>query len=240
MLALKDVKVAYGAIRILNGIDMNVERGSIVAVLGGNGAGKSTLLKAISGLIHASSGQILFDGEDITQMRPDKIVRRGLVQVPQGKEAFPSMTVEENLLIGSHIVTGRRQADNLERIYSFFPTLKEFRKQYAAYLSGGQRQMLCIGRGLMSNPRMLLLDEPSAALAPLVVLDIFKTISRISREGLTVLIVEQNVRMALLLASYGYVIRDGVVHLQDESRRLISDQRVRESYLGGTLSDFRA
>ena len=240
MLALKGVRAGYGAVQILNGINMEVHSGTIVALLGGNGTGKSTLLKVISGLIRPNGGSITFNGEEIGGMRPDKIVRRGLIQVTQGKEALPSLTIEENLMVGAHTSTDRRiNARNLERVYSYFPVLTQFRNNYAAYLSGGQRQMLCIGRGLMSNPKLLLLDEPSAALAPLVVLDIFKTISQICRDGLTVLIVEQNVRMALLLADYGYVIRDGIINLGDKSINLVSDDRVRQSYFGGTVSNFR-
>jgi branched-chain amino acid transport system ATP-binding protein len=237
VLTLKDVTAGYGTLQILNGINMQVRTGSIVALLGGNGTGKSTLLKAISGLVKPTGGSITFDGERIDGRRPDKIVRRGLVQVTQGKEAFPGMTIEENLKIGAYTCRDReRRAANLERVYSYFPVLKEMRKQHAAYLSGGQLQMLCLGRGLMSDPKMLLLDEPSAALAPLVVLDIFRTIGRICRDGLTVLIVEQNVRMALLLAKYGYVIRDGVIHIEDDAEKLIDDDRVRLSYLGGTVA----
>jgi branched-chain amino acid transport system ATP-binding protein len=236
MLSITDLNAGYGPIQILLGVNMKVKRGSIVTILGGNGTGKSTLLKVISGLIKPTGGRIEFDNEPIQGMRPDKIVRRGLVQVTQGKEVFPAMTVEENLKIGGFIYSNATQTrKNLDRVYSYFPDLVERRKAYSAILSGGQRQMLVIGRGLMAEPKMLLLDEPSAALAPLAVLDIFRTISRISRDGLTVLLVEQNVRMALLLAEYGYVIRDGVVGVEDEAAKLIGDERVRLAYLGGTV-----
>jgi branched-chain amino acid transport system ATP-binding protein len=236
MLKIRDLRVGYGPIQILNGINLDVRTGAIVALLGGNGTGKSTLLKAISGLVKPSGGGIEFDGAPIQGLRPDQIVRRGLVQVTQGKEAFPAMTIEENLKIGAFLDrTARGVRDSLDRVYAYFPALAKRPKELAANLSGGQLQMLCMGRGLMAKPKMLLLDEPSAALAPLAVLDIFSSIGRISRDGLTVLIVEQNVRMALLLAEYGYVIKDGVIGVEDEAAKLIGDERVRLAYLGGTI-----
>src|SRR6476660_2808859 len=238
MLDIKDLVGGYGSVQILNGASLKVDRGQIVALLGGNGPGKSTLLKATSGLIKPWSGSITFDGQRIDGLRPDKLVRRGLVQVTQGKEAFPGMTVEENLRLGAYTVGNRNKtADTLERVDVYFPILKEKRSQLSGTLSGGQLQMVCIGRGLMSSPKMIMLDEPSAALAPQVVLDIFRTIHRISRDGMTVLLVEQNVRMALLLAQYGYVIKDGVIHIEGKSESLIDDDNVRLSYLGGTLAN---
>ncbi len=237
MLELRGLVSGYGKVKILDGVDMGVGKNTAVALLGGNGTGKSTILKAISGLLSPWEGQILFDGERIDSLRPDQIVRRGLVQVTQSKEAFPAMTVEDNLKIGAFVLADRRKtAEGLERAYGYFPALKSKRLQLAATLSGGQLQMLCIGRGLMSNPRMLMLDEPSAALAPQAVLDIFRNINRIRKDGMTVLVVEQNVRMALLLAEYGYVIRDGVIHLEGQARALIADDNVRLSYLGGTVA----
>ena len=241
ILTSADVVGGYGSVQILNGVTLKVARGQIVALLGGNGTGKSTMLKALSGLIKPWSGSIVFDGERIDGMRPDRIVRLGLVQVTQGKEAYPAMTVEENLLLGAHVITGRAaRARGLERAYTYFPILKERRRQLSGTLSGGQLQMLCIGRGLMSEPKMMLLDEPSAALAPQVVLDIFRTIFRICRDGMTLLMVEQNVRMALLLAEYGYVIKDGVIHLEGPAEKMISDDAVRLYYLGGTVADRNA
>jgi len=241
MLEIKDLVGGYGNVRILNGASLNVARGQIVALLGGNGTGKSTLLKATSGLIKPWSGSITFDGERIDGLRPDLIVRRGLVQVTQGKEAFPAMTVEENLKLGAYTVRERAKiAASLERVYSYFPVLKDKRKQLSGTLSGGQLQMVCVGRGLMSSPRMIMLDEPSAALAPQVVLDIFRTIGRIAKDGMTVLMVEQNVRMALLLAEYGYVIKDGIIHIEGPADKLIYDDNVRLSYLGGTVANREA
>jgi branched-chain amino acid transport system ATP-binding protein len=241
MLHIKDLVGGYGSVRILNGASLKVERGQIVALLGGNGTGKSTLLKAVSGLIRPWSGTIAFDGERIDGLRPDKIVRRGLVQVTQGKEAFPGMTVEENLRLGAYAVRDRaKTAEALERVYGYFPVLKEKRHQLSGTLSGGQLQMVCIGRGLMSSPRMIMLDEPSAALAPQVVLDIFRTVHRIARDGMTVLMVEQNVRMALLLAQYGYVIKDGLIEIEGPADKLMHDDNVRLSYLGGTVANREA
>ncbi len=241
MLQVENVVGGYGSVQILNGATLKVDEGRIVALLGGNGTGKSTLLKGISGLIKPWSGSITFDGTRIDGMRPDRIVKRGLVQVTQGKEAFPGMTVEENLKIGAFVVGDRaRTARALERVYSYFPVLEQKRKQLSGTLSGGQLQMLCIGRGLMSDPKMIMLDEPSAALAPQIVLDIFRTISRIARDGMTVLMVEQNVRMALLLASYAYVIKDGVIHIEGPAEALIHDENVRLSYLGGTVANQEA
>ena len=238
MLRIRGVKTGYGSIQILNGIDLDVPKGGIVALLGGNGTGKSTLLKAVSGLLPTWEGEIIFDGHSIHSLRPDKIVRLGLVQVTQSKEVFPAMTVEENLRMGAYTNYSRGALKrNLARVYSYFPILEEKRRQLSATLSGGQLQMLCIGRGLMSEPKMLLLDEPSAALAPQVVLEILAIINRIRKDGMTVLLVEQNVRMALLLSEYGYIIRDGVISLKGESKKMINDEAVRLSYLGGTVTD---
>lgn len=236
MLKIHELHAGYGPIKILNGVNMKVKRGSIVAVLGGNGTGKSTLLKVISGLLKPIGGTVELDGVPIQGLRPDKIVHLGLVQVTQGKEIFPAMTVDENLRMGAFIHRDKaRIRKNLERVYSYFPDLATRGKAVAGALSGGQRQMLCIGRGLMTEPKMLLLDEPSAAIAPLAVLEIFRIIGQISREGLTVMVVEQNVRMALLLAHYAYVLQDGIVGVEDEAARLIGDERVTKAYLGGTV-----
>jgi branched-chain amino acid transport system ATP-binding protein len=238
MLSLDGVEAGYGKVQILNGITLEVKRGQIVALLGGNGTGKSTLLKATSGLIRPWSGTITFDGERIDVLRPHQIVRRGLVQVTQGKESYPGMTIEENLKVGAFVRNDRAaEARNLEQVFEYFPVLKERRRQLSATLSGGELQMLCIGRGLMSEPKMIMLDEPSSALAPQVVLDIFRIVSRICKDGMTLLLVEQNVRMALLLAEYGYVIRDGTIHLEGLAKDLIDDDNLRLSYLGGTLAD---
>ena len=234
MLKIDGLVSGYGSVQILNGANMKVDAQSIVALLGGNGTGKSTILKACSGLIRSWSGSINFDGEDIHNNPPHKIVERGLVQVTQGKDVFPAMSVIENLRLGGFVLNSKQKLkDNLEKVFDYFPRLNERKNQLAATLSGGELQMLCIGRGLMSNPKMIMLDEPSAALAPQIVLDIFKNINRIRKDGLTVLVVEQNVRMALLLADYGYMIKDGVIKVEGESKKLMYDDTVKDSYLGG-------
>ena len=238
MLEIKNVHAGYGKLKILRGINLSVPKGKIIALLGGNGTGKSTLLKTISGLLPLMEGSIEFDGQTLYKKKPHEIVKAGLVQVTQSKESYPAMTVEENLMVGSYVRNDRQGVQqDLEKIYEFFPILKTRRKTLSGTLSGGEVQMLVIGRGLMANPKMLMLDEPSAALAPKVVLEIFSNIYKISQTGVTILIVEQNVRMALLLAEYGYIIRDGVIMLEGKSDNLIHDSSVRESFLGGTVAD---
>ena len=234
MLKIKNLVSGYGSVQILNGANMKVDNQSIVALLGGNGTGKSTILKACSGIIRTWKGSINFNGEDIQNLPPHNIVEKGLVQVTQGKDVFPAMTVLENLRLGGFTLKSKQTLnDNIEKVFNYFPRLNERKTQLAATLSGGELQMLCIGRGLMSNPKMIMLDEPSAALAPQIVLDIFKNINKIRKDGLTVLVVEQNVRMALLLADYGYVIKDGVINVEGESKKLMYDESVKDSYLGG-------
>ena len=238
MLKINNLISGYGTVQILNGANMSVGKQSIVALLGGNGTGKSTILKAVSGLIRTWKGTIEFDGENIHNLPPHLIVQRGLVQVTQGKDVFPAMTVLENLRLGGFILkTKDKLSNNLEKVFDYFPKLNERKNQLAATLSGGELQMLCIGRGLMSNPKMIMLDEPSAALAPQIVLDIFKNINKIRKDGLTVLIVEQNVRMALMLADYGYVIKDGIINVEGDAKKLMYDETVKESYLGGTRAN---
>tara|TARA_A100001037_G_C15066785_1_gene597457 strand:+ start:53 stop:778 length:726 start_codon:yes stop_codon:yes gene_type:complete len=234
MLKINGLISGYGSVQILNGANMKVDPQSIVALLGGNGTGKSTILKACSGLIRTWSGSINFNGEDIHNDPPHRIVEKGLVQVTQGKDVFPAMSVKENLKLGGFVLkSNQKLQDNLEKVFDYFPRLNERKDQLAATLSGGELQMLCIGRGLMSNPKMIMLDEPSAALAPQIVLDIFKNINKIRKDGLTVLVVEQNVRMALLLSDYGYVIKDGIINVEGESKKLMYDDTVKDSYLGG-------
>ena len=226
------------SLKILRGVDMSISDGGIVTLLGGNGTGKSTLLKAISGLIPLMKGQITFDGVDISKLKPHERVRLGIVQVTQAKEAYPAMSVEENLVLGAYTRKDREATKaDLERVYDFFPVLRERRKQMSGTLSGGEVQMLVIGRGMMAKPKMLMLDEPSAALAPKVVLEIFANINRIAKSGVTILVVEQNVRMALILAQYGYIIRDGIILIEGNADMLIKDPAVKESFLGGSVAD---
>jgi branched-chain amino acid transport system ATP-binding protein len=238
VLQINDVHAGYGNLKILRGIDMHVPTGGIVTLLGGNGTGKSTLLKAVSGLIPLMEGEVLFDGVNISNMKPHERVRLGLVQVTQAKEAYPAMTVEENLMLGAYTRRERTEiVADLKRVYEMFPVLRERRKQMSGTLSGGEVQMLVMGRGIMAKPKMLMLDEPSAALAPKVVLEIFANINRIAKTGVTILIVEQNVRMALILAQYGYIIRDGVIMIEGKAEQLIGDPAVKESFLGGSVAD---
>ena len=238
MLQVNDVHAGYGNLKILRGVDMSISDGGIVTLLGGNGTGKSTLLKAISGLIPLMKGQIMFDGVDISKLKPHERVRLGIVQVTQAKEAYPAMSVEENLVLGAYTRKDREATKaDLERVYDFFPVLRERRKQMSGTLSGGEVQMLVIGRGMMAKPKMLMLDEPSAALAPKVVLEIFANINRIAKSGVTILVVEQNVRMALILAQYGYIIRDGIILIEGIADKLIKDPAVKESFLGGSVAD---
>ena len=239
MIEIKNVVTGYGKVQILNGINLSVSEGQVIALLGGNGTGKSTLLKAISGLLPVWEGSIEFMGEEIQNQKPHVIVKKGLTQVTQGKDMYPAMTVEENLKIGAYTRNDKGEvAEDMKKVFDYFPVLGERRSQLAATLSGGEVQMLVISRGLMSRPKLMMLDEPSAALAPKVVLDIFNIINRINKiEGITLLLVEQNVRMALLLAEYGYIIRDGVIHLEGKSDDLINDDNVRLAYLGGTVAD---
>jgi len=238
LLKVNEVHSGYGRLKILRGINLNVEKGSIVALLGGNGTGKSTLLKTVSGLLPVMEGSIEFDGVDITSYKPHNIVRSGLVQVTQSKESYPGMTVEENLMIGAYTRNKKDEIQHdLEKVYSFFPVLKDRRNVLSGTLSGGEVQMLVTGRGLMGKPKMLMLDEPSAALAPKVVLEIFANIHKISQTGVTILIVEQNVRMALLLAHYGYIIRDGRIMIEGKSENLINDPSIMEFFLGGTVTE---
>jgi branched-chain amino acid transport system ATP-binding protein len=237
LLNLKGVHSGYGRLKILRGINLDVPQGGVVALLGGNGTGKSTLLKTVSGLVPVMEGSIEFDGRVISGLKPHEIVRSGLVQVTQSKEAYPAMTVEENLMLGAYTRSDRGVSEDLERVYSFFPVLKKRRKVLSGTLSGGEVQMLVIGRGLMARPKMLMLDEPSAALAPKVVLEILANIYKISQTGVTILIVEQNVRMALLLAQYAYIIRDGVIMLEGNAEQLMHDPAVKESFLGGSVAD---
>ena len=238
MLSIKDVHAGYGNLKILRGVHMVVPQGCIVSLLGGTGTGKSTMLKAISGLIPLMKGKITFNKNDISNLKPHERVRLGIVQVTQAKEAYPAMTVEENLVLGAYTRRDRfaTKAD-LERVYDFFPILRERKYQLSGTLSGGEVQMLVIGRGMMAKPKMLMLDEPSAALAPKVVLDIFTNINRIAKSGVTILLVEQNVRMALILSQYAYIIRDGIIMIEGDSKNLVNDPAVKESFLGGSVAN---
>jgi branched-chain amino acid transport system ATP-binding protein len=233
MLKITNIEVYYGNIYALKGISLEVGQGNIVTVLGANGAGKSTLLRAISGLIFPVRGEIEFMQERINGISPHRIVRMGISHVPEGRELFPELTVLENLMVGAYIKKRIKEiADHLDVIYEYFPILRERKGQIASSLSGGEQQMLAIGRALMSNPRLLLLDEPSLGLAPRVVEGIYRIIRGINGEGTTILLVEQNARVALTIANYGYVFENGKVTVVGKSGELLQNEHVKKAYLG--------
>jgi len=233
LLTIKDLEVAYGDAVILRDIELEVNQGEIVALVGSNGAGKTTLLRTASGLHRAQSGSIHFEGKAIARWHPHRIVDAGLIQVAEGRKLFPHMTVLENLEMGSYIKRARaHRAESLERVFGLFPLLAERTGQDAGTLSGGEQQMLAIGRALMTQPSLLMLDEPSLGLAPLIVKDIFRVVEEISRDGTTVLIVEQNAMQALRLADRGYVLENGRVLMSGPSEEFFADELIRTAYLG--------
>ena len=232
MLELQDLHVSYGGIRALKGVSIQVNEGEIVSLIGANGAGKSTTLRAISGLERAQSGKILYNGEDITGKPSKYMVQQGLILVPEGRLIFPDMTVLENLKIGAYLRSDRDVEADIQRMYALFPRLKERAWQMAGTLSGGEQQMLAVGRALMSKPKLLMMDEPSLGLAPLVVKDIFSIIRTIRDSGVTVLLIEQNANAALKIADRGYVLETGRITLEGSGRELLSDPAVRSAYLG--------
>jgi branched-chain amino acid transport system ATP-binding protein len=231
MLRLADIHTSYGPIEALRGIDIEVGEGEIVSLIGSNGAGKSTCLMTISGVLQPSAGKILLGGSDVAGMPPHEIVRMGISQVPEGRRIFPKLTVRENLEMGAFPGKGNLLS-RLDNVYSLFPILMERRSQFGGTLSGGEQQMLAIGRALMSKPRLLLLDEPSLGLAPIMVAKIFRTIIEINKEGVTVLLVEQNAKAALTLSHRGYVIENGSITLEGKSEELLGNEKVRHAYLG--------
>ena len=233
LLELKALKVAYGGIQAVKGIDLSVAQGELVCLIGANGAGKTTTLKGITGLQPVKSGKIHYAGDDITGKPAFQLVRKGLSMVPEGRGVFGALTIEENLAMGAYTRADRAQIrSDIERVFSLFPRLKERRKQTAGTLSGGEQQMLAMGRALMSRPKLLLLDEPSMGLAPLMVQKVFETVIAISKEGVTILLIEQNARLALEVSSRGYVMESGEITLHGEAKQLLSDPKVREAYLG--------
>ena len=233
VLALEKLQVSYGGIRAVKGIDLTVAQGELVCLIGANGAGKTTTLKAITGLVRSGGGRITYAGEDITGLKVHEIARRGLALVPEGRGIFPQLTIEENLAMGAYARDDRvAVAQDVERAFTLFPRLKERRLQVAGTLSGGEQQMLAIARAMMSRPKLLLLDEPSMGLAPLMVERIFEVIRTIAGEGVTLLLVEQNARLALEASHRGYVLEGGEIALGGEARQLLHDPRIREAYLG--------
>ncbi|OGA48707.1 MAG: ABC transporter ATP-binding protein [Betaproteobacteria bacterium RIFCSPLOWO2_12_FULL_62_58] len=233
MLEVRGLKVSYGGINAVKGIDLDVRDGELVTLIGCNGAGKTTTLKALTGLVKPAAGHVLYNGEDIKALPPYQLVRRGVALVPEGRGVFGRLTVGENLAMGAYARVDHAliEADG-ERIYALFPRLAERRRQLAGTLSGGEQQMLAIGRALMSRPKLLLLDEPSMGLAPLMVQKIFETIRAIAAEGVTLLLVEQNARLALEVCHRGYVMESGTIALADSAEALLKNPQVRQAYLG--------
>ena len=234
MLSVESLDVYYGAVHALQGVTLHAEAGEVVTLIGANGAGKTTLLRSISGLIPSRAGKVRFEGRDITRMPAHAIVGLGISQSPEGRMVFANLSVEDNLELGAYLRRDRAAIrEDYDAVYRLFPRLLERRRQTAGTLSGGEQQMLAIGRALMSRPRLLLLDEPSLGLAPLLVREIFRTILEINRRGVTVLLVEQNAHMALSIAGRGYVLETGRVQLEDQAASLLQNADVKKAYLGG-------
>ena len=233
MLSIKDLHVSYGGIKALRGVDVEVPDGKIVTLIGANGAGKSTLLRTISGLVKAESGSITFNGSELTGQKIDKICSTGIALSPEGRHVFADLTVLENLKIGAYLRKDRGGIESdIEKVYALFPRLKERSWQYAGTLSGGEQQMLALGRALMSRPKVLMLDEPSLGLAPLIVQQIFDIIKEINKTGVTILLIEQNANMALQVADVAYVLETGSIVLKGSGEELLKNESVREAYLG--------
>lgn len=233
MLEIKNLHVSYGGIKALRGIDITVPDGKIVTLIGANGAGKSTMLRTISGLVKAESGSITLDGREILGLSINKICAEGIALSPEGRRVFSDLTVEENIKIGAYLRKNKSEIKNdMDWVYSLFPRLKERSWQFAGTLSGGEQQMLAVARALMSKPKVLMLDEPSLGLAPLIVQQIFEIIRQINKDGVTVLLIEQNANMALKVADYGYVLETGSIVLEGSGEELLSNESVREAYLG--------
>lgn len=232
LLAVKGLRSGYGAVEVLRGIDLEVGPGEIVALLGSNGAGKSTFNQTASALLPARSGSIHFAGRDITRARCREVVAQGLIHVPEGRRIFPNLSVQENLELGAFARAKPRRAENLERVYAVFPRLKERARQLAGTMSGGEQQMLAIGRGLMGEPRLLILDEPSLGLSPLLVEELFALIARLHAQGLAILLVEQNVAQSLEIAQRAYVLENGAIRFSGTAAQLMASDRLRQAYLG--------
>lgn len=234
LLEIKDLHVSYGAIRALHGISFHVDQGEIVTLIGANGAGKSTTLRTISGLLRPDKGEIVYDGKVLNRVDADAIVRLGLIQVPEGRRIFAPLTVRENLEMGAYSRKDKQEIEaSLERVFKLFPRLKERLEQTGGTLSGGEQQMLAVARALMAKPKMLLMDEPSMGLAPVLVEEIFNIIQEINQLGVTILLVEQNALMALSVANRAYVLETGAVQLEGPAKELAQNPQVREAYLGG-------
>ena len=231
ILEIKNLSVSYGGIEAIKNISLDVEAGSIVTLIGSNGAGKSSTLRSIAGIVKAKSGEVLFEGENILGLSPDQIVKRGVTLVPEGRRVFPNLTVAENLHVGAYLRKDDIKPD-LEYVYELFPRLKERSWQFAGTLSGGEQQMLAVGRAMMARPKLIMMDEPSVGLAPLIVQGIFDIIRTINKAGITVLLIEQNANMALKVADYAYVMQTGEITLSGTGAELLENEEVKEAYLG--------
>ncbi|MBQ4150744.1 MAG: ABC transporter ATP-binding protein [Clostridia bacterium] len=233
MLKVKDIQVYYGMINAIKGVSFEVNEGEVIALIGANGAGKTTILHTITGLIAPKSGSVEFEGQDLTKLPAHKIVYLGMAHVPEGRRVFQQLTVLENLKLGAYSISDKEQIEkNLEYVYKHFPRLEERKNQVAGTLSGGEQQMLAMGRALMSNPKIILMDEPSMGLSPLLVNEIFKIIGEVSKEGTTVLLVEQNAKKALSIADRAYVLETGNIVMEGKASDLLSDSRIKAAYLG--------
>ncbi len=241
MLKLHAVAVAYGQVQALKSVSLQVQAGQIVTIIGANGAGKSTTLKTISGLLRAASGTLEFEGADLARVSAEEIVRRGIVHVPEGRRLFPGLSVGDNLMLGASVRADKHKnwraeaKDDMERVFTIFPPLRKLAHRLCWTLSGGEQQMCAIGRGLMARPRLLLLDEPSLGLAPVLVQEVFKTIVAINQQGMTILLVEQNARQALAIAHHAYVLETGRTVLEGRAQDLLANEKVKQAYLGSTL-----
>ena len=233
LLEVKDLHVSYGEIKAIRGINFNINQGEIVTIIGSNGAGKSTTLNSLAGLIKPASGTVLFDGEDVTRLESYELVKKGISLSPEGRQIFPRMSVIENLELGGYFRTKTELEKGKNNVFELFPILKERSWQAGGTLSGGEQQMLAIGRALMASPKILILDEPSLGLAPIIVKEIFKLIRKIRDEGITVLLVEQNAKMALSISDRGYVLETGKIRLEGKSEELLNNEEVHKLYLGG-------
>ena len=233
LLEVKDLCVNYGGIKALKGVSFTVDEGQIITLIGANGAGKSTILRTISGLVKPASGSVLLSGTELTKLKPKEIVKNGVVLVPEGRRIFPNLSVRENLTLGAYLRDDKELVNqDIEKMYGLFPILKQRSWQYAGTLSGGEQQMLAVARALMARPKIIMMDEPSLGLAPLVVKSIFEIIKEINKEGVTILLIEQNANAALRIADYGYVMETGSIKMHGTGEKLLMDEEVRSAYLG--------